>query len=142
MKQLLSALLLCAAVLPASAQSYDYLTFKKTTGEEASLSIDKLKITFANDNLVATNGTETFTAPVADMSKMFFSTNPTAVSTVVANDNGLHASIVNGQLKVNAPAGSRVSVYSIDGRQVGTAHLTKGTYLVRVNNQTLKVIAQ
>ena len=43
------------------------------------MSIDKLKITFANDNLVATNGTETFTAPVADMSKMFFSTTPTAV---------------------------------------------------------------
>lgn len=106
------------------------------------MSIDKLKITFANDNLVATNGTETFTAPVADMSKMFFSVTPTAVNTIAANANGLHASIVNGHLKVNAPAGSRVSVYSIDGRQVGTAHLTKGTYLVRVNNQTLKVIAQ
>ena len=106
------------------------------------MSIDRLKITFANDNLMATNGTETFTAPVADMSKMFFSTTPTAVNTVAASDNGLHASIVNGQLKINAPAGSRVSVYSIDGREVGTAQLTKGTYLVRVNNQTLKVIAQ
>lgn len=106
------------------------------------MSIDRLKITFANDNLVATNGTETFTAPVADMSKMFFSTTPTAVNTVVTDANGLHASVVNGRLKVNAPAGSRVSVYSIDGRQVGTAHLTKGTYLVRVNNQTLKVLAQ
>ena len=142
MKQLLSALLLCAAALPASAQSYDYLTFKKTTGEETSLSIDKLKITFANDNLVATNGTETFTAPVADMSKMYCSTTATAISTIAANANGLCAAIVNGQLKVNAPAGSRVSVYSIDGRQVGTTHLAKGSYLVRVNNQTLKVVAQ
>ena len=107
------------------------------------MSIDKLKITFANDNLVATNGTETFTAPVADMSKMFFSTTPTAVSTVAANDNGLHASIINGRLMVNAPAGSRVSVYSIDGRMVRSSAasangLKKGLYIINGKKVAVK----
>ena len=143
MKHILS-LLLCAAAIPASAQSYDYLTFQKVNGEETSLTSDGLKIIFEGDNLVATNGTKTYTAPLSEMAEMYFSATATGIKTVGVTEAGtLRAAIVNGHLTTNAPAGSSVSVISLDGRTLrADAPLGKGTYLVRINNTTLKVVAQ
>lgn len=137
-------LLLCAAALPASAQSYDYLTFQKVSGEQTSLTSDNLKITFEGDNIVATNGTATYTAALSEMAQMFFSSEATGIKSAHASEAGtLRAAIVNGHLTTNAPAGSSVSVISLDGRLLNAnAPLGKGTYLVRINNTTLKVVAQ
>lgn len=137
------ALLLSGAALTASAQSFEYLTFKKVNGDEFSMGIDHLKITFNDGILTATDGNKTQTVALNEMSKMFFSLTPTAIEqTAVATNEQIEATIVNGKLKVKAPAGSNVQVYSIDGRQMNAQHLTKGTYLVRINDKTLKVLAK
>lgn len=143
MKQLIMTLLLGGISLSASAQSYEYLTFQKVSGDEFSMAIDHLKITFDQGNLTATDGSKTVSVALNDMNKMFFSVLPTAIDQATANNSEqVAATIVNGQLHVTAPTGSKVCVYDIDGRQVNAQHLTKGTYLVRINNTTLKVLAQ
>lgn len=143
MKKLFLSLLLGGFALTAAADN-NYMVFQKTSGDAFSLGIDHLKITFADGNMTATDGTNSFSVPLTEMSKMYFSAEPTTgiaqATTAVADE--VNATIVNGQLHVTAPAGSRVSVYGIDGREVNANHLVQGTYLVRINNTTLKVLAR
>lgn len=143
MKKFFLSLLLGGVALTAAADN-DYMVFQKTNGEESSLNVDHLKITFADGAMNATDGKNSFSVALSDMNKMFFSANPTMgiEQATTATSDEVSATIENGQLHVTAPAGSRVSVYSLDGRQVGTRYLAEGTYLVRINNTTLKVLAR
>lgn len=143
MKYILS-LILCALAIPASAQSYDYLTFQKTDGAEKSLTATRLKIVFRDNQMVVTNaGGETFSSPLSEMKQMYFSAEATGIFSAQTAQNGLlKASIINGRLTTNAPAGSTISVMSLDGRTLNAdAPLGKGTYIIRINDTTLKVVA-
>ncbi len=126
--------------LTASAQSYSYLTFRQADGSETSLKTAGLKLTFADGNLVAANGTETATFALANMAKMYFSTSATAIDQ--ATSAQVSASIVNGALQVAAPAGTPVSVYSLDGREMPHQGLASGVYVVKVGNKVLKLMAK
>lgn len=143
MKKTLLSLLFGGVALTAAADN-DYMVFQKTSGEEFSLNVDHLKITFSDGVMNATDGTKSFSVALTEMNKMFFSATPTTgivQATTVAADE-VSATIENGQLHVTAPVGSRVRVYGVDGREVNANHLTQGTYLVRINNTTLKVLAR
>lgn len=129
------------AVLGTTAQSLDYLTFRTADGTEQSLTAVGLKLTFSDGQLVATGNGETTTFSLTDLSSMFFSQTATSIAGIT-DANATKVDIVNGQLKVTAPAGSRISVHSLDGRQANSNNLPKGVYLVRVNNQTLKVLSE
>lgn len=144
MKHSIFSLLLCAMMaIPASAQSYDYLTFQKQDGTEKSLTSTHLKMTFEGNILKVSNGTDSFSAPLSELKQMFFSAQPTGIRTASIEGRLLKAEIVDGHLITNAPAGSRVSILALDGRLLSAdAYLVKGTYLVRINNSTLKVVAQ
>lgn len=126
--------------LTASAQSYSYLTFRQADGTETSLKTAGLKLTFADGNLVATNGSETATFALSTMAKMYFSTNTSAIDQ--ATTANISATIVNGTLQVNAPAGTPVSVYGLDGREMPHHGLTSGVYVVRVGQKVLKLMAK
>lgn len=143
MKKFFLSLLLGGVALTAAADN-DYMVFQKTNGEEFSLNVDHLKITFADGAMNATDGTNSISVALSEMNKMYFSATPATgiEQTTTAAIGKVSATIENGQLHVAAPVGSRVSVYSLDGRQVGTQHLEKGTYLVRIDNTTLKVLAR
>lgn len=143
MKKFFLSLLLGGVALTAAADN-DYMVFQKTNGEEFSLNVDHLKITFADGAMNATDGKNSLSVALSDMNKMFFSASPTMgiEQATTATSDEVSATIENGQLHVTSPAGSRVSVYSLDGRQVGTRYMAKGTYLVRINNTTLKVLAR
>ncbi len=126
--------------LTASAQSYSYLTFRQADGSETSLKTSGLKLTFADGNLVATNGSETATFALANMAKMYFSSSATAISQ--ASTESVSASIVNGTLQVTAPAGTSVSVYGLDGREMPHQGLASGVYVVKVGQKVLKLMAK
>ena len=127
MKHILT-LLFCASALTVSAQNYKFLTFQKSSGSEKSLKADHAS---------------RMQSSLSQMGKMFFSDTATSIETVETNAEALTASIVNGQLRTNAPVGSRISVFSLDGRLLNAqAPISRGTYLVRINNTTLKVVAQ
>lgn len=51
-------------------------------------------------------------------------------------------SVVDGKLQVNAPEGTKVDVYAVDGRKVNADNLVKGTYVVRIHNKSVKVLVK
>ncbi len=125
------------------AQSYDYLTLRTADGTEKSLSVDGLRITFSDGKLLARNGKEEAQVALADMACMFFATTPTAIESLAAADaDGLRVQIRGGRLVTNAPAGSEIQVYTLDGRRAPQQGLGNGAYLVRVNGRTFKVLAR
>lgn len=142
LRKMILCSLLAGTATAASAQTYSYLTLQQQNGSETSLSIDGLKITFDNGNLVATNGSESTTIPLVNMQKLYFATQPTGIDGVEGTSATVSATIVGGRLQVNAPEGSAVSVYSIDGRQVGTENLSAGAYVVKVAGRTFKVLSK
>ncbi len=137
------SLLLLFLLMPAlsmMAQSWDYITFRTADGTERSMTAVGTTITFKDGKIVAANGSDTISWNLADLSSMFFSAQATGIKS--AQTQPIAVAIVNGQLQVTAPTGSRVSVYTADGRLASGNNLTKGLYIVRVNQQTFKVLAK
>ncbi len=145
MKKLLLTLLLSAGAGCVYAEDgYGYLVFAQNDGTESSLATGSLTITFPDGKIVATDGTSTFTAPLADMARMYFSSTPTGIASVSGGEGGaVSAEISGGRLRVTAPAGSTVRLYRADGSSVpADAQLEPGVYLVNINGRTLKTLAK
>ena len=97
-----------------------------------------------------TNG-QTQQIPLASLSKMFFSENDaTGIATVQNEENQI---IINGSiLKVTTKGGAHIIIYTIGGEVVKTINTTadetevnlsgmkKGVYIVKVNNETRKIM--
>ncbi len=148
--------LLCALVVAfaAGAQTYSYLTIRQSDGTEQSLALAGLKLTFNDGNLQATNGTESATFALAGLSAMYFATEATGLQAVLAPTPV--ATWQGGTLSVDAPAGSLVAVYTLSGQRITTyrkttngaeqirigSRLPQGIYVVRVNGNSLKLIAR
>ena len=140
MKKLLLALFCLTWGTTVGAQHLDYLTFRLADGSEKSLPIDGLKITFEGTQLHAVAQNQKADFNLAEMGMMFFSAVPTAIASVVDDENTV--AIVNGRLQVNAPEGANVEVYSTDGRLVRKEGLSRGVYLVKVDGRTFKIWAK
>lgn len=141
MKRNIALLLFAAVAGTAVADNYDYLTFRTSDGAEQSITAVGTKIVFTDGNLVATNGSTTITKSLTDMSTMYFAATASGIEQTTTA--GVSAAITNGRLNVTAPAGTAVSLYTADGRQLSTtAHLDLGVYVVRVGNQTFKLCAE
>ena len=85
MKQLLLTLILAAGVHMSWADTYPYLSFEQTDGTMLSLNADALTMTFDGDKLVANDGQTTTTLSVAQLSRMFFSAENTAIVDINAD---------------------------------------------------------
>lgn len=130
-----------AATLGAAAQSRDYLTFRKADGTEQSLPAVGLKLTFADGQVKAVNGQQSATFALADLRTMFFAQTATGI-TAAGQTATAAPVIVGGRLVTNAPAGSRVSVFTADGRRADADNLPRGLYIVRIDGQTHKVMSR
>lgn len=75
MKRLFFSLLSLLAFVSTIAQdfAYPYMIFKDATGDQTTVSAASLEITFADGQLVATNGDGTTRLPLTSLSSMFFS---------------------------------------------------------------------
>jgi len=140
---------LCAGL---GAQSFDYLTVRTTDGSERSLPVDGLRLTFENGQLVARTPESSASYALADLSVMFFASQPTAIASLQASQPA--PVFRDGRLTVSAPAGASVSLYAADGRLVArfvkaadgsesfAPALTRGVYVVNVNGRTSKFLAR
>lgn len=149
-KILASALL--AVATTAAADSFSYLTVTQNQGETSYAIAAINKITFSPTNMILlmNDGSKT-ELPLAGLSKMFFASQPTAISEVSPTAEN-HFTLINGTLKVNAPKGTKVYIYNIGGKLVKTADcigdyteiavdaLNKGVYVVRINNDSKKIM--
>ncbi|MBR2204490.1 MAG: hypothetical protein IJ914_09950 [Prevotella sp.] len=137
MKKSIFLTLLCIlSSLSMRAADYQYMVFTMNDGTTQAVTATDLTISFANDNLIASSGSETLaTLPLATLASMEFSNdgNTTAISTVNADETAV--------LDVNSIiTDSNTVIYDLQGRVIphGSA-LSKGTYIVKNNKRTIKV---
>ena len=140
MKNILLTILCAFGTLAASAQNFDYLTFRTNAGTEYSVPVDGLKIVINGDQLQVSSTAGNLNFAFDELGSFFFTTEPTAIQTAAADD--VQVSIVNGQLQTNAPAGTPVRVFTMDGREMPTTGLGAGIYVIQVNNRTFKTLAR
>ena len=140
MKNILLTILCAFGTLATSAQNFDYLTFRTNAGTEYSVPVDGLKIVINGDQLQVSSTAEDLAFAFDELGSFFFTTEPTAIQTAAADD--VQVSIVNGQLQTNAPAGTPVRVFTMDGREMPTTGLGAGIYVIQVNNRTFKTLAR
>lgn len=149
-KNMLFAMVI-AIVSPAQADNYGYLTVA-ANGSDTNYELSGIsKITFDETNMILWNGgTKTAEIPLASLDKMFFS-GTSGISAVTGT--GTTMRLNDGILRVTAPTGSRITLYNIKGQLLKevTASgeetevnlrglLTKGVYIVKVGNETRKLM--
>ena len=137
MKKSIFLTLLCIlSSLSMRAADYQYMVFTMNDGTTQAVTATDLTISFANDNLIASSGSETLaTLPLATLASMEFSNdgNTTAISTVNADETAV--------LDVNSIiTDSNTVIYDLQGRVIPHGSvLSKGTYIVKNNKRTIKV---
>ena len=123
-------MILCGT-MAAQAIDYKYLTIEKNDGTAQTLTAVGLNITYADGMLTATNGSESATLALIDISRMFFTNTKDATAiadiTTITDD---------GEAAVFDLAGRQVT----EGRmQDVKARLRRGVYIIKLNSKTLKV---
>ncbi|MCD8306277.1 MAG: T9SS type A sorting domain-containing protein [Prevotella sp.] len=132
MKKVAILFLLALTTVGLHAETYKYLVFTTAEGDIA-MTAAGTQITFADGNLIAVNGEETQTIALSSLTKFCFSNDVTGIRAVVSAQ-GLET----------------VEVYSVSGQSMGrfsytagtTLPLGKGTYVVKGDNGTKKIVVK
>ena len=132
MKKLKRAFILTALVSPmlAVAADYPWLTFKMTDGSEISVASEGLAINYSDGNLLLKSTTVDQTIPSDQVKSMRFTTSTDAVDEMI--------DILSSEADYFDLSGIKVGRFSSSDE----AHnaLPSGTYIVRSNKTTIKVI--
>lgn len=148
---LMGTLLLMATVV--HADEYAYLNVNSSAGETSYTVENISKITFDADNMVLnlTDGTHV-DLPLAGLDKMWFGATGAGIGSVTASTVNMR--IIGGVLTVTTSTDreSRVTLYNIGGTMLAEAQtnngeaqlnlngMQKGVYIVRMNDQSKKIM--
>ena len=122
MKKILCLFMALVGALTAQAADYNYLTFETTDGVKTSVDVSSLPVTINLDNSTLTIGSQTFA--LADLSKMYFSTQSETtgieeISSATIDDDAV--------------------IYDLYGRKVTKAQMRRGIYVMKTKLGTRKV---
>lgn len=124
-KSLILTLLAILTTVGMRAADYQYLVFTLSDGTTQAIAATNLNISFADGNLVATNGTETLaTLPLTTLTQMEFSNDGTTGITATNFTNFTD---------------SANEWYDLNGRKLDAAPSTRGVYILKNNSKTIKV---
>lgn len=121
----------CLSGVIAHAVTYPYLTFQKADGTVVSMGVESLTMTFSDGKLFVSNGTDTHTLTVSELSSMYFSaTDATGIKEVP-----------------NIAPNAELEVFDIQGVNLGNfpdlqtmkAKVKPGMYVVKANGKTQKI---
>lgn len=127
-KFFLTLALTATSVLVANADNYNFLTVQKNDGTAVSFHSTGLTITFADGNLIASQGGQQTTLALTSLSKMFFS---------------LTSDVQN----LSADAAETGDVFDLQGRCIASKirlkdlrnQLPKGIYIVKNGQKAVKI---
>ncbi|MDE5847908.1 MAG: hypothetical protein K2H71_11225 [Muribaculaceae bacterium] len=132
MKKLKRAFILTALVSPmlAAAADYPWLTFKMTDGSEISVASEGLAINYSDGNLLLKSTTVDQTIPSDQVKSMRFTTSIDAVDEMT--------DILSSEADYFDLSGIKTGRFSSSDEARNA--LPSGTYIVRSNKKTIKVI--
>lgn len=147
-KGIMAALLLMAGTsMYAQSNDFNYLTVAYADTEESiSLPIIQ-RITFEeNCCVVTTTDDNIYKFPLSELSKMTFTSEPTAIEALPEKAEGLIVDkntlkvTGNGFMRIYNAAGTLVQIANIkDGANINIGNLPAGLYIVNMGNKTIKV---
>jgi hypothetical protein len=135
-------------LVPAMAEDYRYLTIKRNDGNEASVSLQPLKLTFTNGKLQLFSAEGVETMELNTLTSMWLSTAPTSIKQTSGDRFALQ--IEDKSLFVRGIKGNTLTLYDVQGIPVRSAKpvngigkldisgLSPGIYLLKTQSQTLK----
>jgi hypothetical protein len=145
LRTLLASILFLIGIASSWADDYKYLTIAQNNGETTIDVTSIVKITFDDTNMVIhLSDGNTQTMLLSDLQRMFFS-NTTGIMSITQSK--MHFS--GGVLRAEIATGEYMEIFDMRGRKVFSANqsgsfdlttLTKGIYIVKVGNETRKVV--
>ena len=147
MKRVVFTTMMMAGMLTAQADNFTYLTIEKTDGTAQSLTAVGLNLSYSGGNLIATNGTESATIALTEVSRMYFSNEQaatTGISTVNTNTPlGRRTLATSGTQEHPTPNTLPDGIYNLQGHRVAElsqrSTLRKGIYIIVENAQSKKI---
>jgi len=122
-KALISLAVMMTLATAAQADDYPFLAFQTADGTVKTVSVTSLTLTFSNGQVVASNGTGVYSFPLADLSKMFFTSEPTAIKSPLLKE---------GQEKaVEVFSLTGVFLGRFDSLEAAQEQLAEGVYVAR-----------
>ncbi len=152
MKKTLLSLALLTGWVGAGATDYTTLAFRHTDGTVSYMAADGLDMAFSGGSLVATNTDASLTMQLSTLEAMYFSTTTTGISAATADGRRVRSGL--GCIMVTGRAGDEVRVYDTAGTLRGkrtlsssqpaavTENLPSGVYIVRVGDETTKILVK
>lgn len=151
-KRLTLAATALLATLATQAEDYGCLALRQTGGTVTTLTANGLHITFADGNLVATQGGQTTTLPLADLTAMYFTTDDATGISAPSTAKGT-LTVDGGTVKVTAAQGTRLTLHTLGGTALASltatggeqtlgANLQEGVYIVGINGHASKIIVK
>ncbi|MCQ2223672.1 MAG: T9SS type A sorting domain-containing protein [Bacteroidaceae bacterium] len=151
-KTLLSVLMLLASAFAWAEDQY--LCIWQADGQTVDIALDDEPVTtFSNGNLVISTRRTTITYPLQMVKRYTFEAAPTGIQSATAN---MHISTDGSCITFSAfDRDTNIAVYNLAGVRVRTvlakagtgtvvsvASLPKGTYIVKVNDITFKLLSR
>lgn len=131
---IITAMLIAGTLTVQADDTYQYLTIEKNDGTSLSLTAVGLTISYNETTLTATNGSETATLTLSELSRMYFSNTKETVG--ISDINALEPDVT-------------ATVYDLRGHLIAEGALSaikerlrKGVYLVKQNERTAKIVVK
>ena len=155
MKQSKKIIMLAGALLLATVGAlaqYTSFTVKETSGTWTSYALDRLKITFSNDEMTLSNAQETVVYPISELGSMLFTDLPSAVERAATQRTVV--SLQGARVQLNVPAGTLARVYDMQGKLCATArigqegvpvyigNLQQGIFILRAGREHHKILVK
>ncbi len=152
MKKTLLSLALLTGWTEAGATDYTTMAFRHTDGTVTLMAADGLDMAFSGGNLIATSSGAASTMQLSTLEAMYFSSATTGISASTSGGRAVCSSF--GSILVTGRAGDEVRVYDTAGTLRGkrtlqsaqpaavTENLPAGVYIVRVGDETTKILVK
>ena len=114
----------------ANDYTYNYLVFTTQDGMEKAITVENLKLSFVNGQLVVDNGVESQTYSLTSLSKMFFSENTV---------DGIVETVINGNEDVDVFTVSGIWMGKFGNVDDAKKSLQRGVYVLKQGKTTSKI---
>lgn len=140
------AALMAAMSATMMADTYEYLTASYNEVEQSFSLASIKKITFEGDQIVVYTTEGEVRLPQEEISKMYFTSTPTAIESMAEQSKGLQmqdgklTATGKGMLHIYNSNGTLLQMAQVNGTMnISLSELPKGVYIVNLGKETIKV---